>query len=268
MHRRELSACNLVTFTFWTQKFMITINQCFPYKIFKTTLTSIHLTSVQPPSHDFLTLLLLAPFHISSFSFTNFLFFARRGKLIWTLSAFSTFNTLSYYTLCPEKNDRQYFGRNFGKFRQLFTIFGTNHPDIRGDWKIVKSPITIGMTIRNDDVIVTSLKNAVFARRKRNARIDFVSTGFKSSWLQWVGHTARKVYKRRKTDLDDLKHCIRTEWAKLDHAIIAAAVHYWRLRLSGCVKTGGGHVKHSFWFWHCVCSHNCNRSCCRWPVAC
>jgi len=31
-----------------------------------------------------------------------------------------------------------------------------------------------------------------------------------------------KVYKTRITDLDDLKHRIRTEWAMLDHAIIAA----------------------------------------------
>jgi len=31
------------------------------------------------------------------------------------------------------------------------------------------------------------------------------------------------------TDLDDLKHRIRTEWAKLDHAVIAASVHQqWR----------------------------------------
>ena len=37
-----------------------------------------------------------------------------------------------------------------------------------------------------------------------------------------------KVYKTRITDLDDLKHRIKTEWAKLDHAIIAAAVHQWR----------------------------------------
>jgi len=27
------------------------------------------------------------------------------------------------------------------------------------------------------------------------------------------------------TDLDDLKHRIRTEWAKLDHAVNAASVH-------------------------------------------
>ena len=37
-----------------------------------------------------------------------------------------------------------------------------------------------------------------------------------------------KVYKTRITDLDDLKHHIRTEWAKLDHAVITAAVRQWR----------------------------------------
>jgi len=35
----------------------------------------------------------------------------------------------SYTTLCPEKRDQQYFGRNFDRFRQLFIIFGMNHPD-------------------------------------------------------------------------------------------------------------------------------------------
>ena len=37
-----------------------------------------------------------------------------------------------------------------------------------------------------------------------------------------------KVCKTCVTDLDDLKHHIRTEWAKLDHAVIAAAVRQWR----------------------------------------
>ena len=55
----------------------------------------------------------------------------------------------------------------------------------------------------------------------------------------------KKVYKTRITDLDDLKHRIRTEWAKLDHAVIAAAVRQWR-RLSACVKVGGGHFEHCF----------------------
>jgi len=44
------------------------------------------------------------------------------------------------------------------------------------------------------------------------------------------------------TDLDGLKHSIRTEWAKLDHAVIAAAVRQWRRRLSACVTVGGGHL--------------------------
>jgi len=55
-----------------------------------------------------------------------------------------------------------------------------------------------------------------------------------------------KVYKTRITDLDDLKHHIWTEWAKLNHAVIAAAVRQWRQRLSACVKAGGGHFEH--WF--------------------
>jgi len=55
-----------------------------------------------------------------------------------------------------------------------------------------------------------------------------------------------KVYKTRITDLDDLKHGIRTVWAKLDHAVIAAAVRQWRRRLSACVKADGGRFEHCF----------------------
>jgi len=40
----------------------------------------------------------------------------------------------------------------------------------------------------------------------------------------------RECVKTRITDLDGLKHCIRTEWVKLDHAIIAAAVRQWHRR--------------------------------------
>jgi len=54
-----------------------------------------------------------------------------------------------------------------------------------------------------------------------------------------------KVYKTHITDLDDFEHHIRTEWAKLDHAVIAAAMHQWR-RLSACVRPGGGHFEHCF----------------------
>jgi len=55
-----------------------------------------------------------------------------------------------------------------------------------------------------------------------------------------------KVYKTRITDLDDRKHRIRTEWAKLDHAAIAAAVRQWRRRLLACVRAGSGHLDHCF----------------------
>ena len=55
-----------------------------------------------------------------------------------------------------------------------------------------------------------------------------------------------EVYKTRITDLDDLKHRIRTEWAKLDHAVIAAAVRQWHRRLSACVKADVGHFEHCF----------------------
>jgi len=57
-----------------------------------------------------------------------------------------------------------------------------------------------------------------------------------------------KVYKTRITDLDDLKHRIRirTEWAKLRHPIIAAAVRQWRRRLSASVRAGSGHFEHCF----------------------
>jgi len=53
-----------------------------------------------------------------------------------------------------------------------------------------------------------------------------------------------KVYKTSITDLNDLKHRIRTEWAKLDHAVIAAAVIQWHRRLSACVRAGVGHFQH------------------------
>jgi len=54
-----------------------------------------------------------------------------------------------------------------------------------------------------------------------------------------------KAYKTHITDLD-LKHRIRTEWAKLDHAVIAAAVRQWRRRLSACVGVDGRHFEHCF----------------------
>ena len=117
----------------------------------------------------------------------------------------------------------------------------------------------------NDYVIVTHWKMP-FMQEEREFRLHsativaFKFAGFKSSWLQCVMASHEKVYKRRATDLDDLKHHIRTEWTELDH------VHQWRRRLSACVKAGGSQLEHSFWFRHCVFSNNCDLSCCRWPV--
>ena len=50
------------------------------------------------------------------------------------------------------------------------------------------------------------------------------------------------------TDIVNLKHRIRTEWAKLDHAVIAVAAHQWRRRLSACVTADGGHSSTVFDF--------------------
>ena len=54
----------------------------------------------------------------------------------------------------------------FDKFRQLFIIFDMNYPDNPWDWKIVKYPINTCTKLRNDDIIVTSLKNAIFGKRE------------------------------------------------------------------------------------------------------
>jgi len=39
----------------------------------------------------------------------------------------------------------------------------------------------------------------------------------------------KKVYKTRITDLDEPKQQLRTERAKLDHVVIAAAIRHWRM---------------------------------------
>jgi len=36
------------------------------------------------------------------------------------------------------------------------------------------------------------------------------------------------VYEIHVTDLDELKQRLRTEWAKLDHVVIPAAIRQWR----------------------------------------
>jgi len=58
-----------------------------------------------------------------------------------------------------------------------------------------------------------------------------------------VGNTARQGVQTCMHHLDDFKQRIKTECAKLDHVVIAASVHQWRRRLSGCVKAGGVHFE-------------------------
>ena len=118
--------------------------------------------------------------------------------------------------------------------------------------KNYKSVIITCTTLRIDDVSSTSSKCRF--HEKINAKVHFAATvaskftRFKSGGLQCVECSLlqEKVYKTRITDLDDLKHHIRTEWAKLDQAVIAAAVRQWRRRLSACVRAGGGHFEHCF----------------------
>jgi len=105
------------------------------------------------------------------------------------------------YGMVPRPNKK---GTN-----SILTIIFTNLDNLHNFWHKLywhsgwlknskKSPINTCTTLCNDDIIVASLKNVVFARRKRNARIHSTSTvaskfaGFKSSWLHCVGHSARE----------------------------------------------------------------------------
>jgi len=74
-----------------------------------------------------------------------------------------------------------------------------------------------------------SLKNAVFARR--DAGIHSASDEGPP-----IAPDLNPVYKTCMTDLDDLKHRIKTEWAKLDHAVISAAVHRDGVVVSQCAN--------------------------------
>ena len=95
----------------------------------------------------------------------------------------------------------------------------------------MKSPINTYTTVRNNDVIVTLLNEKCRFRKKKEFRIilpvlwppnsPYLNSFHYSVW----GILQEKVYKTCMTNLDDLKHRIRIEWAKLDHALIAAAVH-------------------------------------------
>ena len=113
------------------------------------------------------------------------------------------------------------------------------------DFKVTekyKSAIITCKTLRNDDISSTSSKCRF---REKKGKRQFISPLLwppNSPDLNPVDYSVwsilQKVYKTRITDLDDLKHHIRTELAKLDHAVIAAAVRQWRRRLSALCQGG------------------------------
>ena len=59
-----------------------------------------------------------------------------------------------------------------------------------------------------------------------------------STW----GALLEKLHQTCIADLNDLKHWLNMEWAKLDHAVIAAVIRQWCCRcLLTCINAGGGH---------------------------
>jgi len=52
------------------------------------------------------------------------------------------------------------------------------------------------------------------------------------------------VYKKRITDVDELRSRILTAWDELDQRVIDTAVRQWRTRLRACVKVKGRHFEH------------------------
>ena len=117
--------------------------------------------------------------------------------------------------------------------------------------KIYISAIITCTTLRNDDVSLTSSKFRFHEKKEKCQFISPILWPPNSPDLNPVDYSVwsilqEKVYKTRITDLDDLKYHIRTEWAKLDHAVIAAAVRQWRRRLSACVRAGDGQFENCF----------------------
>jgi len=73
--------------------------------------------------------------------------------IVWLLCDYRTL-----YIVSQKKETDSILAVTSINFRQLFTVFGTNHPDSPCDWKIVKCRTNTCTTLRNDDVIVTYWK--------------------------------------------------------------------------------------------------------------
>jgi len=78
----------------------------------------------------------------------------RNQRLVCFMYDALELRNLAIYTVSEEKGPIVFWPYNFDKLRQLFTIFGMNHLDILGDWKIVKSPI-------NTCIVTSSALSAV-----------------------------------------------------------------------------------------------------------
>jgi len=94
-----------------------------------------------------------------------------------------------------------------------------------------------------------STENCSNVRIKSSARSDHHPPSHKLKDFSMWNILQEKVYKTRITDLDDLKHRIRTKWAKLDRTIIATAVH---LCHCASVPLSGIDVFQLVWRWMVV----------------
>ena len=149
------------------------------------------------------------------------------------------------------KRDREYCGHNFDKFKYIVINFLQGI--LRSNAKLLTQPksdspnqcryITLRIRYRARTTVAsleTETPEFIPLWPPNSQDLNPVDYSLYSVW----GKLQKKVYKTRMTDLDDLKYHIKTEWAKLDHAIIAASVHQWHRRLLWCVKAGGSHFKH------------------------
>jgi len=68
--------------------------------------------------------------------------------------------------------------------------------------------------------------------RQKHHNLRYLNCGLqiRQIWIWLINIIAREGVKIRITDLDELKQRLRTEWAKLDHVVIAAAIRQWRRR--------------------------------------
>jgi len=62
-------------------------------------------------------------------------------------------------------------------------------------------------------------------------------------YMIW-GTMQDRVYARKITNVDKLKHRTSDEWDKIDQQVIDSAIKQWHKHLAACVSARGGHVEH------------------------